>query len=112
MAVVGIVGAVGAGRLHGAPCTSIEPEPEPLPGAYDGGQIARGAKFGVLGNQEMINVPFSMTSYTSKAIEDQQAHSIGDLLSHDPAVRPAFGFGNRPLATSSTFTICPLRVDS
>ncbi|MEA3126866.1 MAG: iron complex outerrane recepter protein [Caballeronia sp.] len=80
------------------PAVRVQEAKEPLPGdfapTYDGGQLARGAKFGVLGNQEMINVPFSMTSYTSKAIEDQQAHSIGDLLSHDPGVRPAFGFGN------------------
>src|SRR5471032_3336834 len=80
------------------PAVKVQAAKEPLPGdfapAYGGGQIARGAKFGVLGNQEMINVPFSMTSYTSKAIEDQQAHSVGELLSHDPGVRPAFGFGN------------------
>jgi len=52
------------------PAVKVQATKEPLPGdfapAYDGGQIARGAKFGVLGNQEMINVPFSMTSYTSK----------------------------------------------
>ncbi len=80
------------------PAVKVQGTQEPFPGdfapAYGGGQVARGAKFGVLGNQEMINVPFSMTSYTSKAIEDQQAHSIGELLSHDPGVRPAFGFGN------------------
>lgn len=66
-------------------------DPEPT---YGGGQVARGTQFGILGDQKNIDVPFSMTTYTAKAIEDQQAHTIGELLSHDPAVRPAFGFGN------------------
>jgi len=80
------------------PAVKVEAHAQALPGdfapAYSGGQLARGAQFGILGKQEMINVPFSMTSYTSKAIQDQQAHSIGELLAHDPDVRPAFGFGN------------------
>jgi iron complex outermembrane receptor protein len=62
--------------------------------AYGGGQLARGAQFGMLGQQAMSNEPFSMTSYTDKAIADQQAHTLGELLAHDPDVRPAFGFGN------------------
>jgi iron complex outermembrane recepter protein len=80
------------------PAVKVQAGKVPLPGdfapTYEGGEIARGAQFGILGQQEMINVPFSMTSYTAKAIEDQQAHSIGELLSHDPGVRPAYGFGN------------------
>jgi iron complex outermembrane recepter protein len=80
------------------PTVKVDATPDALPGdfapTYGGGQVARGAQFGVLGNQELINVPFSMTSYTSKAIADQQAHTLGELLAHDPDVRPAFGFGN------------------
>ncbi len=80
------------------PTVQVKGSAEPLPGdfapTYDGGQLARGAQFGVLGKQQIIDVPFSMTSYTSKAIEDAQAHTVGELLAHDPDVRPASGFGN------------------
>jgi iron complex outermembrane receptor protein len=50
---------------------------------------------GVLGNQDNMNVPFVMTSYTSKLIEDQQAETVGDVLANDPSVRQSFGFGNQ-----------------
>jgi iron complex outermembrane receptor protein len=102
---LGVCGAAHA-QTEGAPAVTdttlpavtVKGTAEPLPGdfppAYPGGQIARGGQFGLLGDQMMIDVPFSMTSYTSKAIEDTQAHSVADLLAHDPAVRPAFGFGN------------------
>ena len=80
------------------PAVKVQGTADTLPGdfapTYSGGQIARGGQFGVLGNQKLSDVPFSMTSYTSKAIEDSQAQSVGDLLAHDPAVRPAYGFGN------------------
>lgn len=80
------------------PAVNVQGTADVLPGdfapAYSGGQIARGAQFGMFGQQELINVPFSMTSYTSKAIEDKQAHSVGELLAFDPGVRPAYGFGN------------------
>lgn len=69
-----------------------------LPGdfapTYAGGQVARGGQFGILGIQKSIDVPFSMSSYTAKLIEDQQARTIADVVENDPAVRTAFGFGN------------------
>ncbi|WP_302056994.1 hypothetical protein [Paraburkholderia sp. CNPSo 3281] len=37
---------------------------------------------------------FPNLSYTAKLIEDQQARTIGDVLSNDPAVRTAYGYGN------------------
>ncbi|MEA5670873.1 TonB-dependent siderophore receptor [Pseudomonas sp. MH2] len=66
-----------------------------LPEAFAGGQVARGGQMGVLGNQDMMDVPFTMTSYTSQLIEDQQAEDIGDVLLNDPSVRQSFGFGNQ-----------------
>ncbi|MFF7708893.1 TonB-dependent siderophore receptor [Pseudomonas sp. NPDC007930] len=66
-----------------------------LPEAYAGGQLARGAQMGVLGNQDSMNVPFAMASYTSKLIEDQQAEDVGDVLLNDPSVRQSYGFGNQ-----------------
>lgn len=62
---------------------------------YAGGQVARGGQMGVLGNQDNMDVPFTMTSYTSKLIEDQQAEDVGDVLLNDPSVRQSVGFGNQ-----------------
>lgn len=67
---------------------------ERLPEAYAGGQVARGARMGILGNQDMQDVPFSFSSYTSELIEKRQAQTIGDVLASDPAVRQSYGFGN------------------
>ncbi len=65
-----------------------------LPAVYSGGQVARGAELGVLGNQDIMDVPFTMASYTSQLIEDQQAESLGDVLLNDASVRQSFGYGN------------------
>jgi iron complex outermembrane receptor protein len=70
----------------------------PLPEAFSGGQVARGGQMGVLGNQDNMSVPFTMTSYTSKLIEDQQAENVGDVLLNDPSVRQSGGFGNQSQA--------------
>jgi iron complex outermembrane receptor protein len=65
------------------------------PEVFAGGQVARGGQMGVLGNQDNMDVPFTLTSYTSKLIEDQQAEDVGDVLLNDPSVRQSFGFGNQ-----------------
>ncbi|MFK3776441.1 TonB-dependent receptor [Pseudomonas sp. NPDC089406] len=74
---------------------AVKPTPNTLPGEFAGGQVARGGQMGVLGNQDYMDTPFTMTSYTSKVIEDQQAEDIGDVLANDPSVRESFGFGNQ-----------------
>lgn len=73
---------------------SAQKLPGDLPAAYAGGQVARGAQYGVLGQQDNIDMPFSMTSYTSKLIESQQARNLGDVVANDPAVRTGLGYGN------------------
>jgi iron complex outermembrane receptor protein len=57
------------------------------PQSYSGGQVASGAKLGVLGNTSVMNSPFSVTGYTSKTIKDQQAVTIADVVANDPSVR-------------------------
>lgn len=74
---------------------AVKPTPNNLPEAFAGGQVARGGQMGVLGNQDNMDVPFTLTSYTSKVIEDQQAEDIGDVLANDPSVRESYGFGNQ-----------------
>ncbi len=65
-----------------------------LPVEYAGGQVARGARIGMLGNQDMQDVPFSAASYTGELIENRQARSLGEVLASDPAIRQSNGFGN------------------
>lgn len=58
-----------------------------LPPAYAGGQVARGAGLGALGNKDFMDTPFSVTSYTAQMIENQQANTLHDVLSNDSSVR-------------------------
>lgn len=76
---------------------------------YGGGQVARSARLGVLGNRSINDVPFSVVSYTAKTIADQQARTVGDVLLNDASVRQSSGFGN----FSQVFTIrgLPLNTD-
>lgn len=94
------------------PAVSVKAPRDTLPGdlapAYAGGQVASGASIGVLGKQKMLDVPFSVTSYTSKLIQDQQAQTIADVVANDPAVRTALGYGN----FSQTFIIRGFQVYS
>jgi iron complex outermembrane receptor protein len=60
---------------------------------YAGGKVRNGGNVGLLGDQDGKNVPFSVTSYTSKAIQDQQAQTLAQVLANDPAVRTGLGYG-------------------
>ena len=73
--------------------SSADASADGLPSAYEGGQVATGSRVGLLGNQDIIDTPFSTTSYTNEYIANQQAQSVGDLLTKDPTVRVARGFG-------------------
>lgn len=58
-----------------------------LPPAYAGGQVARGARLGALGNRDVMDTPFNVTAYTAETIENKQARTIADVLQNDPSVR-------------------------
>lgn len=73
---------------------SADASADGLPAAYAGGQVARGARVGLLGNQDSMETPFQVTGYTQMLIQDQQAASIADIVENDPAVRAARGYGN------------------
>ena len=64
-----------------------EQKPNKLPPAYTGGQVARGGRLGLLGNTDIMDTPFNITSYTAKTIEDQQVRTVADVLVNDPSVR-------------------------
>ena len=57
------------------------------PRAYAGGQQARGARLGLLGNVDTMDAPFQLTSFTAQAIADQQAATVADVVRLDPSVR-------------------------
>ncbi|WP_094848328.1 TonB-dependent receptor [Bordetella genomosp. 9] len=92
-----------AGADGAAPVTTMAPvsvtgtavtEGDVLPPTFAGGQVAKGARLGILGEQDAANVPFSVTSFTSQLVEDQQARTLGDVLRNDPSVQVTRGYGN------------------
>ncbi len=58
-----------------------------------GGQISKISQVGMLGDKSDIDTPFSITSYTSKYIADQQATSVAEALKSEPSVRSVFSKG-------------------
>ena len=65
-----------------------------LKAPYAGGQVARGGRVGILGSEDVMDTPFSITNYTQKLIQDQQAASVAEVLQNDSAVRVARDYGN------------------
>lgn len=63
--------------------------------AYAGGQVARRGSQGLLGARDFMETPFSMTTYTSAAVKNQQARTLGDLIASDPSVRATNPAGGR-----------------
>ncbi len=57
------------------------------PPAYAGGQVATGARVGMLGNLSVMDTPFNQTSYTAKRIQDTQASTVAEVLQDNPSVR-------------------------
>jgi len=78
-----------------------------LPPAYAGGQVARGANLGVLGNKDFMDTPFNVTSYTAQTMEDKQADTLYDVLINDPSVRFTTSAGG----TNENYTIRGLEVN-
>ncbi|WP_338498682.1 TonB-dependent receptor [Pseudomonas sp. WP18] len=62
---------------------------------YAGGQVARRGSQGLLGSRDFMETPFSMTTYTSEAVKNQQARTLGDLIASDPSVRATNPAGGR-----------------
>ncbi len=73
---------------------SADASAEGLTKPFAGNQVARGGRVGLLGNQDIMDTPFSTTAYTAALIQDQQAKSVADVLLNDPTVRSSRGFGN------------------
>lgn len=97
-ATAGASGAAGAAAprtLGEVTVTADAPvQPDDVSPAYAGGQVARGARLGLLGQTDVMDAPFHITSYTSRALEDRQVTTLGEALSVDPSVRSAAPSGD------------------
>ncbi|WAJ27984.1 TonB-dependent receptor [Antarcticirhabdus aurantiaca] len=82
-----VEGGAGSGQ---PPATGTIGQPS---APFAGGDVASGARLGILGNRSIFDTPFSVTSFTDKLIRDQQARTVADVVLNDPSVRndaPAF----------------------
>ena len=50
---------------------------------YAGGQVTRSGRIGLLGNKDIFDTPFSISSYTAELIENQQARTVADVIRND-----------------------------
>jgi iron complex outermembrane receptor protein len=57
-------------------------------------QVIRGGQVGILGDKPASDVPFSIKSYNSALILNQQPQTLGQVLENDPTIRTTYGFGN------------------
>jgi len=56
--------------------------------------VEQGGSVGVLGDKPAADVPFSIRSYNSALIINQQPQTLGQVLENDPTIRTSYGFGN------------------
>jgi iron complex outermembrane receptor protein len=75
---------------------------------HAGGQMARGGSLGLLGTNDVMDVPFSTSNYTSELLENQQARTLADVVVNDASVRLTTGSGG----FDDTFTIRGFAVGS
>lgn len=55
--------------------------------------VRQGGNAGVLGNKPAEDLPFSVRSYNSALILNQQPQTLGQVLENDPTIRTTTGFG-------------------
>lgn len=77
----------GAGVL---PAVKVRASSDPLPGelpeVYAGGQVAKGARVGVFGDRDVMEVPFSVVPFSRETIDNQQARTVVEVLRNDASV--------------------------
>ena len=55
--------------------------------------VRQGGSAGVLGDKPAEDLPFSVRSYNSALILNQQPQTLGQVLENDPTIRTTTGFG-------------------
>lgn len=93
--------------VQSAAGSDFKPGGDQLVPAFLDGQVANGGRMGMLGQQNAMDVPFNIISYTSKLVEDQQAKTIADVVANDAGVQYVQGYGN----SAETFRIRGLKFD-
>jgi len=99
-----VISAVASGAAYGQSATELKPivitsakdatsTIGNLPEDYAGGQVAKGARLGALGNRDFMETPFNATGYTSALIEDKGAQTVGEVMDNDPSVRNTHSAG-------------------
>lgn len=83
-----------AEREASLPAVTVSAQAVDVPAPYAGGQVASGASLGLLGAQDVMDIPFNISSYTAELIANQQASNIGDVLRNDPSVRNTTSSGH------------------
>ncbi|WP_339491853.1 TonB-dependent receptor [Pseudomonas sp. EA_15y_Pfl2_R67] len=83
------------GSLQLAPTSIVGATASTDSPAYAGGQVARRGSQGLLGTRDFMETPFSVTTYTSAAVKNQQARTLADLIASDPSVRATNPAGGR-----------------
>lgn len=84
----------------GAPATAAEPASEGVDEIVVSAQrdnetqVRRGGQIGILGDKAAEDVPFSVKTYNSALILNQQPLTLGQVLENDPSIRTTYGFGN------------------
>lgn len=58
-----------------------------LPPTLTGGQVGRGGRLGLLGNKDVMDTPFNVSSYTADFLANRHAVTLADTLNADPSVR-------------------------
>ncbi len=61
---------------------------------YAGGNLNQTIDLGILGNKEILDVPFNVTAYSEKIMQEQQAFTIGEVLKNDPSIRMVTNSGH------------------
>lgn len=90
-----LVPAPQGGSLQLAPTSILGTQDAGGGDVFAGGQVARRGSQGLLGSRDFMETPFSMTTYTSEAVKNQQARTLGDLIASDPSVRATNPAGGR-----------------
>ncbi len=76
-----------APTLPAVTVTANSAQDQDLPAPYAGGQVAQGARLGMMGNQDVMDTPYNVTSYTAELIQNQQARTLADVMANDASVR-------------------------
>lgn len=62
--------------------------------SYAAGKLKKNSNLGSLGNKSTIDTPFSVTTYSDKLIQDQQAATVSEVLRNDPSIRETTNAGH------------------